>query len=329
MSLYIIVMKTRLYISFFMLFLFISCKNEDDNNLIDSDNDGIADENDFCLNTPAGFIVDESGCRIKSLFDENYFLIWNDEFSDEGSPDSSKWHYQIIPPNNGSWFNDEKQHYTNNIKNSYVSDGTMKIKSIKEIYNIDGSIKNYTSARLNSKFAFQYGRVDVKAKLPSSKGTWPAIWTLGTNINELGNYFGNTVGNVGWPKCGEIDIMEHVGYDPNHVFFSMHNANLYGDIHGTNQQGIYELEGIENDFHTYSVEWDSSFVRAYFDGNLFFNYPKPEIHDINSWPYDNPFFLIINLAIGGEWGGQQGIDNSIFPATFTIDYVRIFKKTDL
>ena len=318
MSLYIIVMKTRLSISFFMLFLFISCKNEDNNNLIDSDNDGIADENDFCLNTLAGFIVDESGCRIKSLYDENYFLIWNDEFSDEGSPDSSKWHHQIIPPNNGSWFNNEKQHYTNNIKNSYVSDGTMKIKSIKEIYNVDGSIKNYTSARLNSKFAFQYGRVDVKAKLPSFKGTWPAIWTLGTNINELGNYFGNTVGNVGWPKCGEIDIMEQNGWD---------KKELIGHFHwGNTNTGKYENYGsktfIENstdEFHVYSLEWTKDYLKILVDNKEFLI-----MDNTASVPYDNPHYILLNIAMGGNLGGA--IEESFSSDIMEIDYVRIFKK---
>ena len=183
------------------------------NNPFDSDSDGVIDENDLCPNTPVGFIVDENGCRIINLFDQNYFLVWGDEFLYEGSLDSSKWHHQIIPPNNGSWWNGEQQHYTNSTKNSYVSDGTMKIKAIKENYNVDGSVKNYTSTRLNSKFGFKYGRVDVKAKLPSSVGTWPAIWTMGTNINEIGNYFGDSEGSVGWPKCGEIDVMEQNGWD--------------------------------------------------------------------------------------------------------------------
>ena len=134
-------------------------------------------------------MIDAYGCRIINEYDPNYFLVWQDEFSDEGALDSTKWHHQIIPPNNGGWFNGEKQHYTDRITNSYVSDDALIIKAIKESYEVDGSIQNYTSARLNATFSFRYGRIDVRAKLPGSAGTWPAIWTLGTNINEIGNYF--------------------------------------------------------------------------------------------------------------------------------------------
>tara|TARA_Y100000748_G_scaffold279959_1_gene258585 strand:- start:2076 stop:2927 length:852 start_codon:yes stop_codon:yes gene_type:complete len=259
--------------------------------------------------------IEDGNCIDIDKIPAGYTYYWNDEFNKD-SLNSRYWNIEIRWP---GFVNNEIQSYTDSDANIFLQNGNLYIRALKD-NPFDPNQPAYTSGRINTKekVELQYGFWEIRAKLPRGVGTWPAIWMLNSYIDSLG-----------WPNCGEIDIMEHVGYDPNHVFFSMHNANLYGDIHGTNQQGIYELEGIENDFHTYSVEWDSSFVRAYFDGNLFFNYPKPEIHDINSWPYDNPFFLIINLAIGGEWGGQQGIDNSIFPATFTIDYVRIFKKTDL
>tara|TARA_B100000700_G_scaffold172924_1_gene191061 strand:- start:866 stop:1852 length:987 start_codon:yes stop_codon:yes gene_type:complete len=259
--------------------------------------------------------IEDGNCIETDKIPAGYTYYWNDEFNRDSLNDRY-WNIEIRWP---GFVNNESQSYTDSDANIFLENGNLYIRALKD-NPFDPNQPAYTSGRINTKekVELQYGFWEIRAKLPRGVGTWPAIWMLNSYIDSLG-----------WPNCGEIDIMEHVGYDPNHVFFSMHNANLYGDIHGTNQQGIYELEGIENDFHTYSVEWDSSFVRAYFDGNLFFNYPKPEIHDINSWPYDNPFFLIINLAIGGEWGGQQGIDNSIFPATFTIDYVRIFKKTDL
>ena len=259
--------------------------------------------------------IEDGNCIDIDKIPAGYTYYWNDEFNRDSLNDRY-WNIEIRWP---GFVNNESQSYTDSEANIFLENGNLYIRALKD-NPFDPNQPAYTSGRINTKekVELQYGFWEIRAKLPRGVGTWPAIWMLNSYIDSLG-----------WPNCGEIDIMEHVGYDPNHVFFSMHNANLYGDIHGTNQQGIYELEGIENDFHTYSVEWDSSFVRAYFDGNLFFNYPKPEIHDINSWPYDNPFFLIINLAIGGEWGGQQGIDNSIFPATFTIDYVRIFKKTDL
>ncbi len=259
--------------------------------------------------------IEDGNCIETDKIPAGYTYYWNDEFNRDSLNDRY-WNIEIRWP---GFVNNESQSYTDSDANIFLENGNLYIRALKD-NPFDPNQPAYTSGRINTKekVELQYGFWEIRAKLPRGVGTWPAIWMLNSYIDSLG-----------WPNCGEIDIMEHVGYDPNHVFFSMHNANLYGDIHGTNQQGIYELEGIENDFHTYSVEWDSSFVRAYFDGNLFFNYPKPEIHDMNSWPYDNPFFLIINLAIGGEWGGQQGIDNSIFPATFTIDYVRIFKKTDL
>ena len=259
--------------------------------------------------------IEDGNCIDIDKIPAGYTYYWNDEFNRDSLNDRY-WNIEIRWP---GFVNNESQSYTDSDANIFLENGNLYIRALKD-NPFDPNQPAYTSGRINTKekVELQYGFWEIRAKLPRGVGTWPAIWMLNSYIDSLG-----------WPNCGEIDIMEHVGYDPNHVFFSMHNANLYGDIHGTNQQGIYELDGIENDFHTYSVEWDSSFVRAYFDGNLFFNYPKPEIHDMNSWPYDNPFFLIINLAIGGEWGGQQGIDNSIFPATFTIDYVRIFKKADL
>ena len=258
--------------------------------------------------------IEDGNCIETDKIPAGYTYYWNDEFNRDSLNDRY-WNIEIRWP---GFVNNESQSYTDSDANIFLENGNLYIRALKD-NPFDPNQPAYTSGRINTKekVELQYGFWEIRAKLPKGVGTWPAIWMLNSYIDSLG-----------WPNCGEIDIMEHVGYDPDHIFFSMHNANLYGDIHGTNQQGIYELEGIENDFHTYSVEWDSSFVRAYFDGNLFFNYSKPEIHDINSWPYDNPFFLIINLAIGGEWGGQQGIDNSIFPATFTIDYVRIFKKTD-
>ncbi|MFK7905872.1 MAG: glycoside hydrolase family 16 protein, partial [Chitinophagales bacterium] len=141
-------------------------------------------------------------------------LIFSDEFDVEGAVDSSKWLFETVPPNNGGWWNNEKQHYTDRLDNAYVSEGTLKIVAKKEEYTFAGSTKNYTSARLNSKFNFTYGRIDVKAKLPEGAGTWPAIWTLGANL-----------GTAGWPVCGEIDIMEHWGNNQNYVQSAMHTPS--------------------------------------------------------------------------------------------------------
>ena len=283
----------------------------------DSDNDGVDDSKDLCPNTPSGFIVDERGCEIKNQFDNNYLLVWHDEFDYDGKLDQDKWHHQIIPPNNGSWWNNEVQHYTNNIKNSFVSDGTMKIVAIKENYTVDNSTKNYTSARLNSKFGFKYGRVDVRAKLPSTRGTWPAIWTLGTNINEVGNYFGDSEGSIGWPKCGEIDIMEQNGWNKNELIGHFHYANPQGQY--TNYGNVTSISNTSGQYHIYSLEWTDKIIRILVDNKEFVS-----LTNDGNVPYDNRHYLLLNIAIGGNLGGD--IDPSFSQDRMEVDYVRVFQK---
>ena len=283
----------------------------------DSDNDGVDDSKDLCPNTPSGFIVDERGCEIKNQFDNNYLLVWHDEFDYDGKLDQDKWHHQIIPPNNGSWWNNEVQHYTNNIKNSFVSDGTMKIVAIKENYTVDNSTKNYTSARLNSKFGFKYGRVDVRAKLPFTRGTWPAIWTLGTNINEVGNYFGDSEGSIGWPKCGEIDIMEQNGWNKNELIGHFHYANPQGQY--TNYGNVTSISNTSGQYHIYSLEWTDKIIRILVDNKEFVS-----LNNDGNVPYDNRHYLLLNIAIGGNLGGD--IDPSFSQDRMEVDYVRVFQK---
>ena len=283
----------------------------------DSDNDGVDDSKDLCPNTPLGFIIDERGCEIKNQFDNNYLLVWHDEFDYDGKLDQDKWHHQIIPPNNGSWWNNEIQHYTNNIKNSFVSDGTMKIVAIKENYTVDNSTKNYTSARLNSKFGFKYGRVDVRAKLPSTRGTWPAIWTLGTNINEVGNYFGDSEGSIGWPKCGEIDIMEQNGWNKNELIGHFHYANPQGQY--TNYGNVTSISNTSGQYHIYSLEWTDKIIRILVDNKEFVS-----LTNDGNVPYDNRHYLLLNIAMGGNLGGD--IDPSFSQDRMEVDYVRVFQK---
>ena len=283
----------------------------------DSDNDGVDDSKDLCPNTPSGLIVDEKGCEIKNQFDNNYLLVWHDEFDYDGKLDQDKWHHQIIPPNNGSWWNDEAQHYTNNIKNSFVSDGTMKIVAIKENYTVDNSTKNYTSARLNSKFGFKYGRVDVRAKLPSIRGTWPAIWTLGTNINEVGNYFGDSEGSIGWPKCGEIDIMEQNGWNKNELIGHFHYANPQGQY--ANYGNVTSISNTSGQYHIYSLEWTDKIIRILVDNKEFVS-----LNNDGNVPFDNRHYLLLNIAIGGNLGGD--IDPSFSQDRMEVDYVRVFQK---
>lgn len=253
-------------------------------------------------------------------------LIWSDEFDYSGPPDPTKWHHQVIPIINGTdWANGELQHYTNKDENSFVSNGTLKIKAIKENHTLNGVTKNYTSARLNSKFAFQYGRIDVRAKLPNEAGTWPAIWTLGANIDEIGNYFGNTYGNVGWPDCGEIDIMEQNGWNKNISYGYMHYRN--------SATGQYENQGTTtpiNDssgtYHTYSLIWTENVIQILLDDNVFF-----ERQNNNEIPYDNPHYILLNIAMGGDLGllPDTEIPESFSYATMEIDYVRVYEQTEL
>ena len=250
-----------------------------------------------------------------------YQIVWNDEFNYEGAPSDQKWHLQYIPIIEGGWANGEKQHYTTRRDNSFVSDGTLKIVAKKELYAYDGINKTFTSARLNSKFDIRYGRIDVRAKLPSSKGTWPAIWTLGTNIGEIGNYYGTSQGNVGWPECGEIDIMEQDGTNKQLLYGTFHWADnggqqaSYGLIKDTSSLNISDLN---SEFHLYSLIWTSSSIKVYVDNLLI-----SELDNTASVPFDNPHYLLLNVAMGGTLGG-------VVPGTFEednmeIDFVRIYQ----
>tara|TARA_B110000003_G_scaffold47844_2_gene46281 strand:- start:3549 stop:4523 length:975 start_codon:yes stop_codon:yes gene_type:complete len=255
--------------------------------------------------------IDDGNCLYEESIVEGYNLFWNDEFNQD-SLNLKFWNIEEFWP---GAFNEESQSYEDSRDNIIVIDGKLYIRAKKGMP-FDTNNPVYTSGRINTKdkVELQYGYWEIRAKLPSGVGTWPAIWMLNSKIDS-----------IGWPNCGEIDIMEHVGFDPYKVFFSIHNNNLYGNVHGTSQQGVYESNNLETSFHNYAIEWGEDFIRGYIDDILYFDYSKNS-NSFNDWPYDNPFFLIINLAIGGEWGGIQGIDNSIFPASFVIDYVRLYIK---
>jgi len=242
---------------------------------------------------------------------ETSTLVFSDEFNIDGSVDSDKWLFETIPPNNGSWWNGEKQHYTNSLDNAYVSNGTLKIVAKKEQYTFQGSIKNYTSARLNSKFNFTYGKIEVKAKLPKGVGTWPAIWTLGSNINT-----------VGWPICGEIDIMEHWGHNPTNISSAIHTVACSGV---SNCQDAKIGEKIVSDydtaFHIYSVEWSSDAIKFYLDNELLYTYSPPS-KTVDNWPFTKNQFILLNVAMGGEW---FDIDPNFIQSEMEIDYVRVYQ----
>ncbi len=244
-------------------------------------------------------------------------LVFSDEFEYEGSPDPEKWHHQVIPPNNGSWYNDELQHYTDRADNSFVNDGTLKIVALKEQYTTNSSTKSYTSSRLNSKFVFTYGRVEFRAKLPNEAGTWPAFWTLGANINETGNYFGDQYGSVGWPACGEIDIMEQNGWNKNSVIAHFH----WGDMNTgeyMNSGGTTTISDASSAFHIYSMEWNSSSIKVFVDNELVY-----QLSNSFNKPYNDLHYLLMNLAIGGTLGGD--VPESFIEDILEIDYVRVYQ----
>ncbi len=240
-----------------------------------------------------------------------YKLVWSDEFNYSGLPDSKKWSYDT-DGNASGWGNNEAQFYTRDqMKNAEVKDGFLRITAIKE--DVEG--KKYTSARLvtRSKGDWLYGRVEVRAKLPDGRGIWPAIWMLPTDWS-----YG------GWPASGEIDIMENVGYDPFVIVASAH-TQAYNHVQGTQKSAKITIADCYTEFHNYVLEWEPNEYRVYVDDKLYFTFLN-EKKGFTVWPFDKRFHLLLNVAVGGNWGGQKGIDDSIFPRTMLIDYVRVYQK---
>ena len=243
-------------------------------------------------------------------------LVWSDEFDKNGAIDISKWHHQTLLPNGYSWHNNEVQHYTDRIENSFISDGHLTIMAVKEPYTDQGQTKQYTSARLNSKFAFTYGKVEVKAKLPSGVGTWPAIWTLGKNIIEPGGYWSQDFGTTFWPACGEIDIMEHWGSNQNYVQSALHNTSSSGAT--INHGGIVNST-VSSEFHIYSMTWTPEKIDFSLDDEVYYSY-KPESKNMDTWPYNADQYLLLNIAM------QDPISSSFEESSMVIDYVRIYQE---
>lgn len=262
-------------------------------------------------------------------------LVWSDEFDGSGAVDPTKWHHQTFGPNGGQWFNGEQQHYTDSQTNSYVDGGFLNIVAKKETVTQNGVTLDYTSARLNSKFAFTYGRVDVRAKLPFGDGTWPAIWTLGKNISEPGAWFQTQgLGTTPWPACGEIDIMEHGLHAVNVVSSALHTTSSSGATVNTD---TYQLTDVANNFHVYSVNWSPNQITFLIDGVGYYTYVKPPFVDIggggpwqtdpdgvhDGWPFDLDQFLLLNVAMGGIGGA---IDPNFVESSMVIDYVRVYQN---
>ncbi|MCX8490376.1 MAG: glycoside hydrolase family 16 protein, partial [Cyclobacteriaceae bacterium] len=248
-----------------------------------------------------------------------YTLVWSDEFSGTGPISSDLWFHQTQLPAGGSWYNNELQHYTNRIENSSTTNGYLKIIAKKESFTDQGHTKQYTSARLNSKFAFTYGRVDVRAKLPTGAGTWPAIWMLGKNINEPGGYFSSQFGTTNWPATGEIDIMEHWGNNPNVIHGSIHTTSSSGSTINTKTINVSQVSTM---FHIYSIIWDEEKIQFLVDNVPFYTY-NPSVKNANTWPFDKPQYLLLNIAMGGIGGA---VNPAFTESSMEIDYVKIYQK---
>lgn len=231
---------------------------------------------------------------------------------------SAKWHHQTVIPNGWSWFNGEQQHYTDRIENTYVSDGTLKIVAQKELFTDQGVTKQYTSARLNSKFAFTYGRVEVRAKMPTGHGTWPAIWMLGKNITERGAYWETQgYGTTSWPDCGELDILEHWGRNQNYVQSAIHTPSSYG---GTVNHGGQYISTASSNFHVYSMDWSAQRMVFSVNGTEHYTY-EPAVKNASTWPFDADQYLLLNVAI------ESGIDSNFVASAMEVDYVRIYNPS--
>lgn len=241
-------------------------------------------------------------------------LVWADEFDQDGLPNPARWRYD---EGGHGWGNQELQDYrASHLENARVEDGRLIVEARVEPSNG----RDYTSARLLSRENWTYGRIEARAKLPSGRGTWPAIWMLPGE---------NTYGNHGWPDNGEIDIMEHVGHDPDVVHASIHTA-AYNHVIRTQKTATVRIGGAREGFHVYAVEWTPQEIRAFVDGRQYFAFRNERTldpqADYRQWPFDKGFHVILNLAVGGMWGGQQGVDPTIWPQRMEVDYVRVYRE---
>lgn len=266
----------------------------------------IAQSADFITTNEPELVTDRIGV---SPLSNGYSLNWSDEFLYEGLPDASKWSYQS---GGGGWGNNERQFYTDaDTNNAVVRKGRLNIIVLKQTR----ENHDYTSARLvtRGKASWTYGRIEARIKLPEGKGLWPAFWMLGDAINK-----------TGWPDCGEIDIMEHVGYQPDSSWGTVH-TKAFNHIKGTQKGSKTYLAHPYDRFHVYAIEWTPENIRFFVDDKPFFQFNNQH-KSFAEWPFDSPAYIVLNVAVGGNLGGKEGIDQAAFPATMQVDYVRVFQK---
>jgi len=245
-------------------------------------------------------------------------LVWSDEFNgpDGSSVDRTKW---VVETGGNGWGNQELEYYTNRSENASVNDGKLVIRALPEKYTgPDGVKRNYTSARLKTfgKFSQTYGRFEARIKITYGQGIWPAFWMLGDDIDK-----------VGWPACGEIDIMENIGKEPATIHGSIHGPGYVG---GTGIEAPYTLPGKQrfaDDFHVFAIEWDPDSVSFFVDQNLYVRRTRADLQAGWKWVFDKPFFLILNLAVGGDWPGNPD-SNTVFPQSMLVDYVRVYQRSE-
>ena len=234
-------------------------------------------------------------------------LVWQDEF--EGPElNRENWTFDI---GGGGWGNQEWEAYTDRPENVRVEEGMLVIEARKEEATVSG--RPYSSARLKTQglHAWQYGRIEARLKLPYGQGIWPAFWMLGENI-----------GSKGWPASGEIDIMEHIGKEPDHIYSTVH-APGYSGGNGVGSNIITSADSLRNDFHVYAIEWEENEIRWYFDDQQYFKITPEDVP--GEWIFDHPFFIILNLAVGGGWPGYPN-DTTVFPQFLYADYVRVYQR---
>ncbi len=250
------------------------------------------------------------------MHEQKWKLVWSDEFNgaNGSAVDDSNWVSEVGA---GIWGNHELEYYTDRTENAFMRDGVLVIRARRENYvGRDGVAEDYTSARLKTagKFSQAYGRFEARIKLPAGQGMWPAFWMLGDDINK-----------AGWPACGEIDIMENIGKEPSTIHGSIHGPGFIGDV---GIEAPYTLPGkrrFADGFHLFAVEWEPNVIRFYVDEDLYATRTRADLHPGWNWVFDHPFFLVLNLAVGGDWPGNPDA-TTVFPQEMLVDYVRVYQR---
>ncbi len=261
--------------------------------------------------------VDNGSVASAQLSRPGWTLVWSDEFDggDGSAPDSRKWTYDL---GGSGWGNNELESYTSRSQNVSIEDGKLAITALKETYTgPDGALKNYTSARLKTLglFSQEYGRFEARIKIPYGQGLWPAFWIMGDDIAK-----------DGWPACGEIDIMENIGKEPSTNHGSMHGPGYSGGEALTTVFKLSSGQQFSDSFHVFAIEWEPNIVHFYVDNYLYSSFTSADVPGGKPWVFNHRFFIILNVAVGGDWPGPPD-GSTVFPQAMLVDYVRVYKRT--